>query len=269
MATKNEKLLALLALRGVSDDEINAFLALPPTPPPRGCAPGPGIHPYSWSRSEPPPRDTVQSAHEPRRSPTHGVSNPCYPRPATMEPRQPAEAGRSTAYMLPTMPDPVRNQSQYPNQNWNPDQSPPPRACSPIFTRSIPSPATCPKTVPYTPPSPSYPYEETRTIETSRCGPSLGGGCGPQAVPCRQETARTATCAQRQSCNRTPQQPASTAPLGLSGQMVTSCDAAASIIAEIYRHGDMAAARASLACGTEGPCFISNLDLLELLERHG
>ena len=30
VAAKNEKLLALLALHGVSDDEINAFLTYPP-----------------------------------------------------------------------------------------------------------------------------------------------------------------------------------------------------------------------------------------------
>ena len=281
VAVKNEKLLALLALHGVSHDEISAFLSATPTtptttpPPPRGVVPGPSMtivgHIYGASGNGRLPWKTEEAAQAPRRCSMPVVPNPYYPRPAAAGTRRSADLLRSQANVPPPLlgavhqgQDPNQSQALCQSQSRNQTQNSSPASFD-VSVWGTPAPALCPESVSYTPPSASYSHEELGVVKTSRCGLRPGGGCGPQYVPCGPERAERGSCAH----NSTLQQPVITAPLGLSGQMVTSCDMAAVIIAEACHHGDIAAARESLACGTEGPCSISNLDLLELMERHG
>ena len=100
--------------------------------------------------------------------------------------------------------------------------------------------------------------------------PIPSGACHPSPQIVQQYHPESATIAsdnQLQYADSTPQQPVSPASQELVGEMVTSCDMAASIIAEICGHRDTTTARLALGCSTNAQCSIRNLTFFEPTER--
>lgn len=236
VAEENSRLRSLLANRGVTRDEVEAYLrSFDLGTAPSRPGPAPPVH------TQPQGASAVQSV---ARNDLHWHMPPAIqpPMPTTITPLAPS-----------TLQPPA--QSHAPSQRTD-------KSCSGVVSNPGPGSAKHESaTATSTLPKPATPAS---LDQLSCCRPADGNTNDPTApsFPMLQDDAE---CPNTTSCFCPPVSAPKERPLDTG--LLISCETAATIIAEMRGDGDRSRIRASLGCVGEKECTVKNTRVLELMDE--